>query len=471
MPSRLHARAVHPLPPTPFFAALRQRTANIWHDRPRSLLQLLSENLLAALLVLTVAILSDRVPEPWHSVANLAVAFALVAYSVRLTFTQNRQQRELRVREKAENSLREARDQLTDSLRDARLRAAELNQLTELGQLLQSCITESEAYLLISAALARLLPECSGALYAMSPANHRAELIREWGNTPPIEKIFEPTECWAVRRGHTHNGNRSSSPIQCSHLKPGECPNAVCIPFTAQGEIFGILVLLRNQAKLRLVGDVPPNALAKTRRMGAAVAEQMALTLANLRLRNALRDQAIRDPLTGLFNRRYLQETLERELQRAARKDRPVAVMMLDLDHFKRCNDEFGHETGDAVLRAVGEFLRNRTEDIACRYGGEEFVVILPEASQEHAFQRAQQIREGIKRLEITLEPRLNPVTVSIGLACSSSNLFDSTHLLEAADAALYQAKRDGRDRVAIHQPSAKPDAHAAPLPSQPSRT
>jgi diguanylate cyclase (GGDEF)-like protein len=273
-----------------------------------------------------------------------------------------------------------------------------------------------------------------------------------------------------VRRGHAHNGNRNSSPIPCSHLKPAESPNAFCIPLTAQGEIFGILVLLRNQGKLHLVGDVPPNAMAKTRRMGAAVAEQMALTLANLRLRSALRDQAIRDPLTGLFNRRYLQETLERELQRAVRKDRPVSVMMLDLDHFKRCNDEFGHEAGDAVLRAVGEFLRNRTrtEDIACRYGGEEFVVILPEASQEHAFQRAQQIREGIKRLEIKHQPRLNPITVSIGLACSSSILFDSTHLLEAADAALYQAKRDGRDRVTIHQPSAR---LGEPLPLQPLRT
>jgi diguanylate cyclase (GGDEF)-like protein len=147
--------------------------------------------------------------------------------------------------------------------------------------------------------------------------------------------------------------------------------------------------------------------------------------------------------------------------------------MMLDLDHFKRCNDQRGHETGDSVLRAVAEFLRNRTrtEDIACRYGGEEFVVIMPEASQENAYHRAQQIREGIKRLEIKHRPPLDPITVSIGLACSSPTLSDSTLLLEAADAALYQAKRDGRDRVAIHQPSAKLHAPAAPLPSQPLRT
>jgi len=259
-------------------------------------------------------------------------------------------------------------------------------------------------------------------------------------------------------------------PHPCSHLEASEYPTALCIPLTTQGEIFGILVLLRNQCTPHLGGDLPPNALAKTRRMGAAVAEQMALTLANLRLRTALRDQAIRDPLTGLFNRRYLQETLDRELQRAVRKDRPVSVMMLDLDHFKRCNDEFGHEAGDAVLRAVGEFLRNRTrtEDIACRYGGEEFLVIMPEASQENAFQRAQQIREGIKRLEIQHQSRtLNSITVSIGLACSSPSLCDTGMLLKAADTALYRAKRDGRDRVVISESTTHTSGPLETLPAQ----
>jgi diguanylate cyclase (GGDEF)-like protein len=138
--------------------------------------------------------------------------------------------------------------------------------------------------------------------------------------------------------------------------------------------------------------------------------------------------------------------------------------MMVDLDHFKRCNDEFGHEAGDAVLR-VGEFLpnRTRTEDIACRHGGEEFVVIRPEASQGNSYQRAQQIREGIKRLESN-QLSLDPITVSIGLEPAPRLTFPIPILLEAADAALYEAKRDGRDRVTVHQSSPRP---VEPLPLQ----
>jgi hypothetical protein len=256
MSSRLHVpalcRPAAALPPT----GVRRWLADALSDRPRSFFRLLIENLIAALLVLSVG-------HPVRPSARPAVAFALVAYSVRFTSTQHRQQKELRVREKAENSLREARDQLTHSLQDVRLRATELNQLTELGQLLQSCLIESEAYLLIAAALARLLPECSGALYAMSSISHRAELISEWGNNPPVEKIFEPTQCWAVRRGRAHNGNRSSSPIACSHIKPSECAAALCIPLTTQGEIFGILVLLRQPSQVAARRRCAPQRLSQ----------------------------------------------------------------------------------------------------------------------------------------------------------------------------------------------------------------
>ena len=181
----------------------------------------------------------------------------------------------------------------------------------------------------------------------------------------------------------------------------------------------------------------------------------MALTLANLRLRTALREQAIRDPLTGLFNRRYLEETLERELQNAIRRNRPVSVLMLDLDYFKRCNDEFGHDGGDLLLRSIGEFLRSHTraEDISCRYGGEEFVVVMPEATADDAFQRAEQLREGIKQLKIKHRSRfLDPVTLSIGLACSAQGLFEAPVLIRAADAAFYRAKHEGRDRVVLSE-------------------
>jgi diguanylate cyclase (GGDEF)-like protein len=424
-------------------------------DPMRSFVRLLSENLTIGLLVLSVVVVSDQVHEPWHSMANVAVAVALVAYAIRLTLSQYRQQKELRVRQRAESNLLKARDQLDHSFQDVKHRAVELNQLTELGQLLQSCVSEAEAYTLVGTALNKFLPDCSGALYTVLPGGQRVELISEWGCNPPVEKVFDPAECWSVRRGRTHSGNRGATPVNCAHLALGEKETSLCIPLITHGEISGILVLLRYSGAAPVSDDRWSSTLARTRRVGTALAEQMALTLANLHLRTALREQAIRDPLTGLFNRRYLEETLERELQHAIRRNRPVSVLMLDLDHFKRCNDKFGHDAGDLVLRSVGEFLRcqTRAEDIACRYGGEEFVVVMPEATAEDALVRAQQIREGIKQLPVKHEARfLDPTTISVGLACTSQGLSDTGILMKAADAALYRAKHEGRDRVVVSE-------------------
>ena len=184
------------------------------------------------------------------------------------------------------------------------------------------------------------------------------------------------------------------------------------------------------------------------------VAEHIALALANLKLRETLRSQSIRDPLTGLFNRRYMEESLEREMRRASRGRHPVGIIMLDLDHFKKFNDSYGHDAGDALLRIVGNTLQRsiRAEDIACRYGGEEFTLILPEASLIDAAQRAESIRESIRNLNIQhRRQQLGGVTVSAGVAIFPDHGPTGDAVLRAADAALYQAKARGRDRVAIN--------------------
>jgi diguanylate cyclase (GGDEF)-like protein len=190
-------------------------------------------------------------------------------------------------------------------------------------------------------------------------------------------------------------------------------------------------------------------------RLAAAVAEQIAMALANLNLRETLRHQSIRDSLTGLFNRRYMEETLERELHRGKRKGAPVGIIMLDLDHFKMFNDTFGHLAGDALLRAVGEFLqaRVRGEDIVCRHGGEEFAVILPEASLESTRQRAEHLRDGVKILEVQHRGQsLGTITLSAGVAAFPDHGATAEVVLREADAALYRAKADGRDRVVVAQ-------------------
>jgi diguanylate cyclase (GGDEF)-like protein len=170
-------------------------------------------------------------------------------------------------------------------------------------------------------------------------------------------------------------------------------------------------------------------------------------------LRETLRSQAVRDPLTGLFNRRYMEESLERELHRASRNRYPIGVIMIDVDYFKRFNDTHGHEAGDTMLRAVGEFLQSsiRAEDIACRYGGEEFTLIMPQASLEVTTDRAEHVRNTIKNLQVFyLNHPLGPVSISAGVTVIPRHGMSVQSALRQADRALYRAKNAGRDQVMI---------------------
>jgi diguanylate cyclase (GGDEF)-like protein len=175
--------------------------------------------------------------------------------------------------------------------------------------------------------------------------------------------------------------------------------------------------------------------------------------LANLQLRERLRSQSIRDPLTGLFNRRYLEETLARELSRANRTGQSLGLIMFDVDHFKRLNDTFGHDAGDTVLRELGRFVeRNfRTSDVACRFGGEEFVILVPDTELEQLERRAQRLREAIKQVAFSHQGiPLGTVTISLGAGISPDHGDSPDSLLGAADAALYRAKNAGRDRAVL---------------------
>jgi len=186
------------------------------------------------------------------------------------------------------------------------------------------------------------------------------------------------------------------------------------------------------------------------------VAEHVALALANLRLRESLRTQSIRDPLTGLFNRRYMEESLDREFRRAERRGAPVGVIMLDIDHFNHFNNTFGHQAGDTLLHALGELLRTRVraEDIACRYGGEEFVLIMPEASLDITAERAEVLRQEARELRVQQHGQsLGAVTISFGVAAFPEHGPTAEAVIRAADIALYRAKHAGRDQVAKADP------------------
>jgi len=261
--------------------------------------------------------------------------------------------------------------------------------------------------------------------------------------------VFSPTECWPLRTGRAHLVEDTRAGVLCRHLPDPPPPAYLCTPLVAQGNALGVLCVASE-----LGANEGPVGLSQPKlRLADAVAAQLALGLANIQLREILHSQSIHDALTGLFNRRYMTETLEREVHRARRGGRPMAVLMVDVDAFKQQNDIFGHEAGDALLRVLAGLLQHslRKEDIACRYGGEEFVLVLPDAALDDAARRAEQIREAVKTARVQNgDAMVGPVTVSIGVAAFPEHGPDGAALLRSADTALYVAKRLGRDRVSI---------------------
>ena len=267
------------------------------------------------------------------------------------------------------------------------------------------------------------------------------KLPRRGRNAELLAPVFEPQDCWGLRTGHIHLTRADDLTVACKHVIAGEYAY-FCLPLAAQGRSIGVVHFQSYDAQPL------PEALLLLANM---FAEEVGLSIANLRLREALRNQSIRDPLTGLFNRRYLEETLDREVRRATRSEQPLGLLMLDLDHFKKFNDTHGHEAGDSVLRETATFLAAsvRAEDIVCRFGGEEFLIILPTADRAAAHGRAEKICANLRLLEVVHQGQhVGTVTVSVGVAALPEHGVTPQRLLEAADAALYRAKREGRDRV-----------------------
>mgnify|MGYP005844499709 CR=1 FL=1 len=345
-------------------------------------------------------------------------------------------------RKQAEQSLQQANVHLTHWVSQLEQRTHEITLLSTMSDMLQTCCTDEEAAVVIAQIGPQLFPNTSGALYTVSASRVQAEAIATWGNLP-LPCVCTPDTCWSLRRGRLHLVQETCDGPACIHL-PRPLPfSTLCIPMIAQGETLGMYQLCHEQG----VFSEPVQQLAVT------AAEHIGLALANMRLREALRYQAIRDPLTGLYNRRYMEEALERELHRARRHAMPIAVLMLDVDHFKRFNDTFGHAAGDVVLRELGCLFQSsiRGEDIACRYGGEEFILIFVDAPLDVVQQRAEEIRKAVRQLSVVYcDQSLGIVTISLGLAMFPEHSVTVEELLHRADAALYQAKVGGRNRLVV---------------------
>ncbi|MCL1634834.1 diguanylate cyclase [Luteimonas sp. SX5] len=346
---------------------------------------------------------------------------------------------EVRRRGQAEAATSDANAQLHTGLARLKRNSADLRELSRYGSMLQSCIEPAEALQLTSRMLSTLLPGTGGTVYRMRNSQDHAEAMAHWGeHAADSAAMVAPEQCWALRRGQPQI--IESEGMRCAHIDASGKAVTACIPLSAQGVQLGFIYLSDENAAFLARMDIVE-----------AAAEQLSMALSNLYLQERLRLQSIREPLTGLFNRRYLEEAMARELSRCMRRGLPLSLMMLDLDHFKAFNDVHGHAGGDALLAAFGQLLQDQTrgEDIACRYGGEEFTLILPEADLNTAMQRANAIRAGVEALHVQhLGRELPKVTVSIGLAGFPGDGNTTDALLRAADEALYRAKRNGRNRV-----------------------
>lgn len=351
-----------------------------------------------------------------------------------------RLQTEMRERALAQQELNLQSERM---VRDLTLRSNRATNLVKMAELLQSCAAVKDACSVVAGMAPKIFPELCGALLLLDGSRKILDLGATWSDCALVGKEFKPEDCWALRTGRRHLVAAGDHTAECRHVASDQY-SYFCMPLLTHGEAIGILHFQM----------IAPGELSEAVLLVANMfAEQVSLSIANIRLREALRNQSIRDPLTGLYNRRYLEEMMERETRRAVRAEQGLGVLMLDLDHFKKFNDTYGHDAGDLVLREAASFLLKsvRTEDIVCRFGGEEFVVILPLADLKVTQARAERIRSHLREVLVVHQGQsVGPITVSIGVAELPQHGTTAKELLESADVALYRAKREGRDRVEV---------------------
>lgn len=358
--------------------------------------------------------------------------------------------------------------------------AREIRMLSSLNEWLQSSNSLDELFSMVSAFMGRLLPDCAGSIYVYSNSRDVLDGACQW-NGAPLHAHIRPDSCWGLRRGRTYAYGQGEIDFACEHVtgpgvgpeqppapSPGIPParpgvpareNPVsesryqpwkdgrpyfCFPVLAHGETVGLM-------HLAPCAGVSTETFVAVRNLGQMCAEQISLAIANVQLRDQLHHQSVRDPLTGLFNRRHFLENLRRHIDAARHEKGAVSLISIDVDHFKAFNDNHGHDAGDMVLRAVGETLERLCDgdEIPCRMGGEEFIALLPDAGMKAALAKAEQLRKAIAAIKIRYgEKTLPRITISAGVSTWPADGAMPQDLIKAADNALYEAKARGRNRV-----------------------
>lgn len=379
---------------------------------------------LTAAAILIAALLTPSWLSPWLIVAAALLIVIQFAMSLRLGFRALEQIA--------------AHSSLLESAQHGQRQVEELFAMTDM---LQSADGHTDAGAVLRATSQRLLPQESGALYVFNNSRDRLDLVLSWapeGEYAAAETIV-PESCWALKRGKLHVNDPSSGTLCCTHHEGLQ--STLEIPMTARGTVYGLLMLAPNDVETRAL------TVKQAARIGRALADTMSLALSNIALREKLRTQSLRDPLTGLYNRRYMEDALERYLSMAERSADSTSVIMIDLDNFKALNDTHGHAKGDAVLRDVAAQLVGalRPADVVCRYGGEELLVILPACPLEDAVLKAEVLRGRVESLSGV---HGMSISASFGVASVPETSSGGDDVIPMADSALYAAKKAGRNCV-----------------------
>ncbi|WP_170343699.1 sensor domain-containing diguanylate cyclase [Ruegeria atlantica] len=348
--------------------------------------------------------------------------------------TNRRQVRDLRKRAVKEREL------MDEQLRLAR----EVRLLGELNEWLQSSRSLDELFDMVSRFMTHILPEAEGSVYVYSNSRDVLDGCASW-NGGTHKSHIHPEGCWGLRRGRTYEFGASEIDFVCEHAEPHDGRPYFCFPILAHGETVGLLHLRALEGR--------EDCFNKSRKLAQLCAEQISMAIANVRMRDQLHDQSVRDPLTGLFNRRHMTEMLRKSISRSQQTGAALSLIAVDVDHFKKFNDTHGHDAGDMVLRAVGAALEQGCDrdEVACRIGGEEFMLILPDNSPEDAMTRAEQLRQAVEAVTVRYgEKALPRITISVGVAHYPAHGTMPQDLMRAADDALYVAKDKGRNQVYV---------------------
>ncbi|QNI32217.1 GGDEF domain-containing protein [Alloacidobacterium dinghuense] len=427
-----------------FFAQLQQSTEADRMSMTRKVLE--CRDIISQMQLQEAILLKQRISEAQQiTYQNLiaGVVFLLVSLTVVLILF-GILLRDASKRIEMEKQISDTNDRLKVTVKTLESQATETNLLTSLRGELQLCATPAEGYRTAQRYVAQVLPAAKITLFTVNHSRQLLDLATTSDHQAQLMDGVPLDACCSLRGARARHRKPGNSEVDCAHFLGNPPQDYLCLPMAAHGQALGIFYIECPEKCDSDKLDAHLNILQR-------LAEMSSMWIAGLNLIERFESESIRDGLTNLFNRRFMEISLDRELRLAARRKGDLSLLMLDIDHFKRFNDTFGHEAGDQILRKVAEILRDavRTEDIVCRYGGEEFLVILPGMGAEASFWRAEDIRQRVSKLRLDFPGEATKeVTISIGVSTFPQAGQAVEELVHSADRALYNAKESGRNRV-----------------------